>query len=90
METTQTSIDNKWTPTLLAVTLSPMSFSVCSSISGCDGSSALSLHALRHGLAAGLLEAPGERSPALVGERAHWTGAGCQWVRRFITFGLEL
>lgn len=45
------------------------------------GSSAVCLHTLRHGVAEGLLEAVGEHSRAMDRERAHWTGAGSQWVR---------
>lgn len=48
---------------------------------GSDGSSAVCLHTLRHGVAEGLLEAAGERSTAMGGERAHRTGAGCERVR---------
>lgn len=44
---------------------------------GCDGSSSVRVHALRHGVAEGLLEAAGKHSPAMDGERAHWAGAGC-------------
>lgn len=48
---------------------------------GSAGSSAVCLHVLRHGVAEGLLEGAGERSRAMVGECAHWIGAGCQRVR---------
>lgn len=48
---------------------------------GCHGSSTVCLHTVRYGVAEGLLEAAGERSPAMDGECAHWVGAGCQQVK---------
>lgn len=62
-------------------TQNPFYFPFHRSGDGNDGSSAVYLHTLRHGVAEGLLEAAGGRSTALRGERAHWTGAGCQRVR---------
>lgn len=45
-----------------------------------DGPPAVCVHALRHGVAEGLLEAAAERSSAMDGERAHRAGAGRQRV----------
>lgn len=47
---------------------------------GGDDPSTGALHALGHGVAAGLLEAAGERSRALDGERANRAGPGREQV----------
>lgn len=49
------------------------------------GSQTVCLHALRHGVAEGLLEAAGERSGALDGERAHGAAADCQRVNMLLS-----
>lgn len=79
------SIENEWTSGYLLQRpywhRIPFFPPIYRSGAGSDGSSAVCLHSLRHGVAEGLLEAAAGRSTALCWERAHWTGAGCQWVR---------
>lgn len=54
---------------------------MCRFGAGGSGSAALCVHALRHGVAARLLEAAAERSTAMDGECAHGAGAGRQRVK---------